>query len=372
MRGESTEAMAPDIPASGASSRFRPEHAMSTIWLVFLAIPITLAWTLDRAGFAWQLTATLATIAFGVTYSLYMYRYLAQFTMKRLPFRTVVRGTLLLLPYLLLAMPALGGGVVSFLPFLTAIGAFSLPLRQGLGWSTGMLAATIAVTALLEGPDWISFVIGPAIGVAFVTVMRVIDDLGESERRAKEERAWVHEREAISRDIHDVLGHSLTVVSLKAQLARRLLRTDPARAEHELDEVLALTQRALDDARSTVGRLRTPDLAAQYVAVAAALADADIAVEREGDWRAWDPERRALAAWALREATTNVLRHSQARTCRIRFLPDALVIADDGIGLDGSEEGHGLTGLRRRVADGGGALFIGDRTGGTELRVDFA
>lgn len=372
MSAEPPVAPAPDAPASGASRRFSADHAMASIWLVFLLIPITLAWSFDRAGLAWQIVATMAIIGFGSTYAFFVLRQVRRSPVGGLPLWRVAVGALMLLPFVLASLPALGGGVTSFAPYVAAMGAFSLPLRWLFAWSGGTLAATVAVTLALERADWLSFALGPAIGITFVAIIRLLEDLGDAERRSREERAWVHEREAISRDIHDLLGHSLTVVSLKTQLARRTLHTDPARAEAELDEVLALTQRALDEVRSTVGRLRTPDLAAQYETATTALADAGIQVDRHGDWQGWDPERRALAAWALREATTNILRHAQASTCRIDFQPDALVIADDGIGLHGAQEGHGLTGLRRRVADGGGELRISDRENGAELRVEFA
>ena len=177
------------------------------------------------------------------------------------------------------------------------------------------------------------------------------------------------ERERVARDVHDVLGHSLTVVSVKAQLAERLVDADPERAKAELVEIQALTRQALAEVRATVGGLRAARLDDEVAAAGRALAAAGVGARLPGDLDVLDPRRRTVAAWAVREAVTNVVRHSGATTCTVDLGPDGLVVTDDGCGPP-RVDGNGLRGLRERVAASGGALSVdGVPGGGTRLEV---
>ena len=137
----------------------------------------------------------------------------------------------------------------------------------------------------------------------------------------------------MGRDVHDILGHSLTVVSMKVQLAQRLLTTDPQRAAQELDDVLVLTRDSLTDVRSTVGKLREPELSVQLVQARAALRSAGITPHLPDTVPSIDPARRSAFAWILREAVTNTVRHSAASSCRVTLTPTTLTVTDDGMGL---------------------------------------
>lgn len=352
--------------------RVTAEQQLGLMWLVFLAVPIILTWTFDRAGTLWQIVGTIATFVFGVGYT---YTLLLEQWPRRegryLSMRQTLTVMLLLAVPIAATVPALGASVTAFAPYVAAMGVFGLPIRGALMWSTATLALTVAIPMIFEPRHAASMVIGPIVGVLFLTLMRLLDDRSEAERRAQTELEWVQEREAISRDIHDILGHTLTIVSLKTQLARRTLRTDPDRAEAELDALAALNQRALQDVRATVGRLRTPDLASQVEAAETALEASGIETHRDGSWNSWGPDRRALAAWAIRESTTNIIRHAQATQCRIHFTETGFTIRDNGTGIADAAEGYGLSGLRRRVADGGGNLVVRDTGRGTEVRVEF-
>ena len=126
---------------------------------------------------------------------------------------------------------------------------------------------------------------------------------------------------------------SLTVVSMKVQLAQRLLTTDPQRAAQELDDVLVLTRDSLTDVRSTVGKLREPELSVQLVQARAALRSAGITPHLPDTVPSIDAARRSAFAWILREAVTNTVRHSAASSCRVALTPTTLTITDDGVGL---------------------------------------
>ena len=183
---------------------------------------------------------------------------------------------------------------------------------------------------------------------------------GASARREAEGRelAAAAEREEIGRDVHDLLGHSLTVLTLKAEVAHRLVRRDPEAAEHELAEIVELSRSALADVRATVTRLRVPDLAGQLEASRTAFAAADIAAVFSGQASDVPLPQRELLAWALREGTTNVLRHAGATHVRIGLAPGRVRVQDDGVGVAGHRPGNGLTGLRERVEAAGGTLVL--------------
>ena len=212
------------------------------------------------------------------------------------------------------------------------------------------------------------------------TLVRVAFAQEDVERRRREAMVASREREVIARDVHDLLGHSLTIVVLKAQLAQRLTRVDPDRTEQELADLLRVAQSALDDVRATVGRLRSLDLASQVDHSVSALRDAGLDVEVSGSWEPYEPDERALAAWAIREATTNILRHAAASNAEITFARRSFTIIDDGVGItadSAASEAHGLTGLRSRVEDAGAELVLSQAhpetaRPGTRVEVRFA
>ncbi len=351
---------------------FSASEMYGLVWLMFLLVPLVLIWSLDPAELYWRIIATIATVIFGAI--------CAWTTLfERWPLR---RNGLLTLPQvalvlavlavpIVISVPALGVGITSFAPYIAAVGVFGLPLRRGLYWAAITALITTFVPWFISPELVFTAAIGPALGVLFIVVMRVLDERSAAEMRAQNELAWVQEREAISRDVHDMLGHTLTIVSLKTQLALRTVRSDPDRCEAELTELMRLNQRALEEVRATVGRLRTPDLAAQVDDAESAMRAADVEVTRLGNWARWSPDRRALAAWAIRETSTNIIRHAGATECRIEFSEQGFSITDNGKGVANLREGHGLTGLRRRAEDGGGTLSIRDTGTGTEVRLEF-
>ena len=137
----------------------------------------------------------------------------------------------------------------------------------------------------------------------------------------------------MARDVHDVLGHSLTALSVKAELAARLIDIDPARAKQELESIQTTARQALAEVRATVGGLRAGNLEAELAAAPLVLADAGITTTVEGSVADTDPRHRALLAWVLREAVTNVVRHAQARSVVIQLGSGGIAVTDDGCRL---------------------------------------
>jgi len=183
----------------------------------------------------------------------------------------------------------------------------------------------------------------------------------EIERLAK-----LAERERIARDLHDLLGHTLTVITRKAELAHKLSGRDPERAAKEIAEVEDVARNALKEVRAAVTGFRQTDFSTELAQARVALQSALIHFEAQADEIDIDEASEQVLALALREATTNVLRHSGANTCRVRLanLGDkvSLTIHDNGKGGE-AKGGHGLAGMRERVTALGGEFAVDGRSG---------
>lgn len=189
--------------------------------------------------------------------------------------------------------------------------------------------------------------------------------------------AVVEERARFSRDLHDVLGHSLTVVAMKSELAARLVDVDPARAKTEMQDVERLSREALHGLRRAVSGYREADLDAELVSARAALAAASITAALPEDGAAVGDDVRSLFAWVLREGVTNVLRHAAASRVRVTLTRTALTVEDDGTGVLAPPSttaglgGNGLRGLGERADAVGAVLTTGTSDlGGFLLRVE--
>jgi two-component system sensor histidine kinase DesK len=245
------------------------------------------------------------------------------------------------------------------------------PLILGLGLLA--LATSVATEGLDENSFW-----QPAIIVsislmmaAFARTTAAMNQLRATQAQL-EELAVERERGRVARDIHDILGHSLTVITVKSELAGRVIDTDPERARAEIAEVETLARGALSDVRATVAGVRGVTVSGELAAARSALEAAGIAADLPTSTDSVPPDRRQLAGWVLREGVTNVVRHSSASVCRVTFGPRGIEIADDGVGPTVSGAGSsGLSGLRERVEAAGGRMTVGrSDLGGFSLRVD--
>jgi two-component system sensor histidine kinase DesK len=178
------------------------------------------------------------------------------------------------------------------------------------------------------------------------------------------------ERARFARDLHDSLGHSLTVVAVKSELAGKLVPRDPAAAQAEIADVERLARDALADLRAAVAGFRAVTLEGELVAARAALAAGGITLDVPAPATVVRPELRPLFAWAVREGVTNVLRHAAASACTITLTRSGVRVQDDGTGVGGAEPGSGLRGLAERAATLGAHVEAGPvPDGGYELRV---
>jgi two-component system sensor histidine kinase DesK len=191
-------------------------------------------------------------------------------------------------------------------------------------------------------------------------------------RKANEEienLAKVAERERIARDLHDVLGHTLSVITLKSELAGKLIDRDPVRARKEIGEVEEISRKALSDVRDAIRGYRSQGLVAELANAKTTLETAGLAVQCDAATTMKLPAvQESVLSLAVREAVTNVVRHAQARTCRMRLEQQngscRLEIQDDGRGSSNGE-GNGLRGMRERVEMLGGTLRRNTESGTT-------
>ena len=180
------------------------------------------------------------------------------------------------------------------------------------------------------------------------------------------------ERERIGRDLHDILGHSLTAISIKAGLAARLVDLDPAAAKAQIAEIEQVSRQALADVRTTASGMREVRLATEIASARSVLLAAGIESRMPSALPPLSDQASELMGYVVREAVTNVVRHSRAGVCTIVVEPTAVEVRDDGRGLPtGVRSGSGLVGLRSRVEATGGTLQVGaGESGGTVVRAE--
>ncbi|MFJ4221349.1 sensor histidine kinase [Curtobacterium luteum] len=257
---------------------------------------------------------------------------------------------------------------------LTVIAA-QLVVAGSLGWDeavgTGLLFAPIVTVSV-------------GASMLFFGRQREAEDRLDVAQDELTRLAVVEERARFSRDLHDVLGHSLTVVAMKSELAGRLVDADPARAKVEMQDVERLSREALQGLRQAVGGYREADLDAELVSARAALAAAEVDADLPSDGAVAARDVRSLFAWVLREGVTNVLRHAAATRVRVTLTRSTLTIEDDGTGDVGRAGtatglpstgvrvgGNGLRGLRERADAVGATVATGTSDlGGFLLRVE--
>ena len=249
------------------------------------------------------------------------------------------------------------------------------PPRQS-AWVVAAVAGLAALTAWLAEPMLMYWLPGAAISIVIGTANILF---GENERKdaalrlnqAEVKRlARVAERERIARDLHDVLGHTLSLITVKSELAGRLIEQDPAAAREEIKAIEGTARQALREVREAIGGLHEQRLteALEHVEMSLRAADVELVLDIDDGIELPAPVQ-AMLALVIREAATNVLRHADARRCRITLVRDGdeirLEIRDDGRG-GLRAEGRGVQGMRARIESLGGKIDV-ESTGGTRI-----
>ncbi|HET7043960.1 MAG TPA: sensor histidine kinase [Gaiellaceae bacterium] len=262
---------------------------------------------------------------------------------------------------------------VALYVYVVAAAGILLPPRVAVG-VVAVIAAAVAggLAAAGAGEATIASLALTIVAVGFMmAAFRQKIAANHELLEAREERARLavaEERLRIARDLHDLLGHSLSLVALKGQLASKLLDPDPERARAELEEIQQVARQALTEVREAVQGYRRLALEEAVDGARAALAAAGIDCRVDAATVELPSEVEDVVAWAVREATTNVVRHSGARACAIRLQAAAgrveLAVEDDGRAGAPAGGGTGLRGLAERAERLRGSLEAGARPGG--------
>ncbi|WP_375493309.1 sensor histidine kinase [uncultured Jatrophihabitans sp.] len=264
--------------------------------------------------------------------------------------------------------------------FLVYVAVLTIAARQRWSWGaviTYALVATFlppAIPSWHQSVDWNDGATTLLVGFAMFGFFHVI----ESNRELAAARAEVarlaaeNERSRIARDLHDLLGHSLTTITVKAGLARKLgERGETARAYTEITEVEELSRRTLGDVRAAVSGHREVTLAGELATAREVLRAAAITAEMPASVDIVASRLSELFGWVVREGVTNIVRHSRAEQCSINFGHNWIELTDTGHGAGpGACKGSGIAGLRDRVSAYGGTLTAASKLNGFCLRAE--
>lgn len=321
-------------------------------WLIY-SVPFLIA------AFHPALSA-METIAMVASYPLFVMLYFAGHWVRGPRILWIVGG----IDLFAIVFGARNPAASAFFIYASALLGRALSVRAAIWALAGQIVLAIAVSLLLSMTVWFlisATVISALIGA--VTIQAAVNERRDSKLRLAqaevEQLAKLAERERIARDLHDLLGHTLSVVVLKSELAQKLLARDPERAKQEIAEVERIARDGLAEVREAVTGYRASGLQAEIQHVHQALVGAGIETTIDTPTVALAPAQETALSLALREAATNVIRHAAASRCHIRFhARDGSVlmeIEDNGVGGN-APFGNGLTGMRERIQALGGML----------------
>ena len=358
-----------------SSSRPGPRWLLAAIWLFYLGETLRVL-VQDATGWR-QVLGLVALVAFC---ALYLYavsrgrrsRYPLPGDQTSLSERWAI---LLGLSVLVVAMiPGASYHALAATVFVAATAALSLPMKQSVLAIVVIFAAAEGLPHVVPGWQDDGYGLAVALGALAVWGLRTVLErnrqLLDAQRRLAEV-ALEKERARIAADLHDILGHSLTVITVKAELAGRMLDIDAERTRAELRDLESLSRDALADVRSTALGLRGVSLPGEIAAARAALDTAGIAADLPSVADEVPSRWRELFAWTIRESVTNLVRHSGASRCEVRLTPHSVEVLDDGRGAAASSSngGQGLAGLRERARAAGARIEVGDRPDAAGFRV---
>jgi two-component system, NarL family, sensor histidine kinase DesK len=325
-------------------------------WLLFLGFPLVDLLVTERSPLL-RVVAAAGLAAFTVVYL----RVFSRMFSRTGPWPRRDMAVLAVLAVVLAVV--LGSAWTGLLIYVSAAAAASMPRRWV--WPTVLGSAAVAVVVVaadgLLGDLFILPLMCVLSAVALLGTRQLLTVNAElaAARDELAHRAVAEERQRFARDLHDLLGHSLSLIALKSELAGRLAERDPARSREEMADVESVARRALAEVRDAVSGYRQVSLGQALAEARSALAPAGIVLRLPTSPDTLPGPVDAVLGWVLREAVTNVLRHSAATTVTVTLDTGSdvatLVVADDGHG-SATPAGSGLAGLAERVQRLGGQL----------------
>ncbi|AOZ73332.1 hypothetical protein BK816_08655 [Boudabousia tangfeifanii] len=358
-------------------------YFFASVWVVFLLIPLYFSVVMTAELWA-KVVTFLLSLAIGPVF-LYGSIRLNKMNPNR-PKNATQQAVVVAFLLLLLS---LGTVIVSGMPdfganmsFLVGILLYCFPL----GWSIG-LTLLLDFGLFISGTFWqMSGLLWASLYIllwgAIAVVGRVLNENQERRYQYQQDLSVMEERQRIAQDVHDLLGHSLTAINLKAQVLARTA-TDP-KAKQEAQEISQLAREGLVQVRAAVTGLKEVTLGMQVDRTQRLLQATQVKFLTEGDPQVVPLDKQGVCSWVLREAVTNTLRHAKARQVKVVFSPQGMIYADNGhelteeklaqlLGAGASMSGNGLSGMRSRLASVNAHLSL-DRSaelGGLELQVSW-
>jgi len=363
------EARAERLVRIGQPPRNRGEVLRKLVWvlpwLVFLGAPVQ-----DLAGGHHTTAATVAgwagLVAFTGTYLAVVFR-----TMGRPYSGWIIAALVAVLWVLAVALTfSLGSAWLGLFVYVSVTCGVTLPLSAAY-WTIPLTTAAMMLAGwFVDDLDdaWGLFLIVLLVGYSMTGVRQLVRTTVElrKARATVAQLAANEERLRLARDLHDLLGHSLSLITLKSELAGRMLPDHPDKAAQQVADIEQVSRQALVDVREAVTGYRRPRLAGELAGAQVALTAAGVIADlpAEPDLTAVSEESESALAWALREAITNVVRHSGARRCVVELVRRQtldgpmleLSVEDNGSGGSAKAPGNGLTGLTERLEKAGGSL----------------
>ena len=360
-------------PSAGVRARLLNRGAyrwyLGTVFgLVYQVFEIVYVWTAPGA----TTTKVGATVLLGVIYLGYIVLPPLLWPQR---VRARVIGLIVYWAATLVLVPFIGSYLVWVWTLIVAMVPFMwLPILPSVLLCAGVVVAQVILSAIgrfENGTEFAAFVaVSVAVSLFAITRQIVANQELRNAQATIAALAAAEERARLARDLHDVLGHSLTVVAVKSELAGRLVERDPAQAITEIADIETLARTALADLRAAVSSYREMSLDTELSAARTAFDAAGILAHLPEDAAKVDEDLRSLFGWALREAVTNIIRHANATECWVELNASSLHVRDNGRGLPGDGKGNGLKGLRERATEAGARLTtVNAPSGGFELTV---
>lgn len=339
------------------------------IWLVFLSSPVHDLVSGDHTPGA-TAAGWAGLAAFVAVYLTLVFRHMGK------AFTGTVAVTLMVFALGVLAVAlclTLGAPWLGLFVYVSVACGTTFPLRVSY-WTIPLTAVVMLLVGLHGGEEdarnLVLLVV--LIGFAMTGVRQLVRTTVElrKARATVAQLAANEERLRLARDLHDLLGHSLSLITLKSELAGRMLPDHPDKAAQQVADIEQVSRQALVDVREAVTGYRRPRLAGELAGAQVALTAADVIADlpAEPDLDGVPEETESALAWALREAVTNVVRHSGARRCTVHLVRRQtldgpvleLSVEDDGSGgTSSAAPGNGLTGLTERLEKAGGSMEAG-------------
>jgi two-component system sensor histidine kinase DesK len=338
--------------------------------------------------------ALAGLVVFVITYTWFMWPHpLTNKVRLRFGFRTSLTALAGLTALVLYLSLAYGSAFLWLFVGVSAMMGIVLPTYSGFAAVVVLTLLTLVIGVGISGgiarTDWLHLLplvlLVRGLGLDMIGVARLADALRElhAARGELARQAVTEERLRLARDLHDLLGHTLSLITLKSELAGRLLEKEPARAAQEIHEIEREARQALREVREAVAGYRQPTLRGELAGARQMLEAAGITCTVEHMAGVLPPAVDTVLAWTVREGVTNVIRHSRARGCTIRVSSEDgkiwAEVINDGYrekerGITRARMGSGLSGLTERITAHGGHIdagpLFGEGNPGYRLRVE--